>query len=97
PFTVSALLALSIFAEAQVSPTLPGKIPASRYSSLVTKSPFTSDPPPPAPPEPDGNPLEDFALGGVSPIPGGYRITLINRKEPENPIFINTDRSDETH
>lgn len=76
---------------------LPRKAPPGSYGRLVSNSPFTSRPLPPPPPEPDANPLEDYALGGISPIPGGYRVTLIDRSAPDVPVFINTDREDETH
>lgn len=70
----------------------PKKAPLSRYSSLWNNSPFTSKPPPPegvdAP-----NPLDDYALIGVSPIGGtGYRVTLINKKKPEERITVDSDK-----
>ncbi len=39
----------------------------------------------------EGNPLEDYALIGVSPIAGGYRVSLINKKNPEERMIVDTD------
>lgn len=66
---------------------LPRPTPVTRYAGLWTNSPFTTKPPPPGPAT-EVNPLEDYALGGISPIAGGYRITLLNRKNPEERIVI---------
>ncbi len=71
---------------------LPKKAPLSRYSSLWSNSPFTSKPPPPDSPDAP-NPLDDYALIGVSPIGGtGYRVTLINKKKPEERITVDSDK-----
>lgn len=83
---LSAALALPAFAE------IPKQVPSTRYSILITNSPFTSKPPPPES-APEVNPLDDYALGGVSPIPGGYRVTLLNKKNPEERIFIPDDKN----
>ncbi len=71
---------------------LPKKRPITGYTQLWTNSPFTVKPLV-RPDEPEANPLEDYALGGVSPIPGGYRVTLLNRKKPDERIILpdNTD------
>lgn len=53
-------------------------------------SPFTSKPPP-AIGTPEVNPLDDYALAGVSPINGGYRVTLLNKKTPEERIIVDSD------
>ena len=55
---------------------------------------------PPSPPSPlrrkpgeAANPLDDYALIGVSPIGGtGYRVTLINKKKPEERITVDSDK-----
>lgn len=69
----------------------PVKAPLTKYSKLWTDSPFTSkpvvDPGAPLP-----NLLDDYALLGVSPIGGGYRVTLINKKKPEDRITVDSDR-----
>lgn len=85
---VFLLLALAGVAAAD----LPKKAPISRYTSLWTNSPFTSKPPPADPGE-VANPLDDYALIGVSPIGGsGYRVTLINKKKPEERITVDSDK-----
>ena len=58
-------------------PARPG---LTKYSSLWGNSPFTSKPLPPPPGE-EADPLEDYALLGVSPISAGYRVTLIQQEE----------------
>jgi len=71
---------------------LPKKAPISRYNGLWTNSPFTSKPPPVGPGE-VANPLDDYALIGVSPIGGsGHRVTLINKKKPEERITVDSDK-----
>jgi hypothetical protein len=75
---------------------LPRKVPHTAYSELWTNSPFTSKPPPPEA-APETNPLEDYALGGVSPVADGYRVTLLNRKNPEERIIVESSRPDADH
>lgn len=73
----------------------PQKATLSRYTRLWADSPFTSKPPVEA-----GllsNPLEDYALGGISPVAGGYRITLLNRKKPEERITVDPNSIDPKH
>lgn len=84
----SCLLALAGWAVADV----PKKAPKTKYTGLWTNSPFTSKPPPPED-APEANPLEDFALLGVSPIEGGYRVTVIKKKEPETRIYLKSTDS----
>ena len=69
---------------------LPKKPPISRYTGLWTNSPFTSKPPP-AEAGPAVNPLEDYSLAGVSPIGSGYRVTLLNKKKPEERVTVDSD------
>lgn len=87
---VLLLLALAGLAAAD----LPKKAPISRYTSLWTNSPFTSKPPPPGPGE-VADPLGDYALIGVSPITGndGYRVTLINKKKPDERITVDSNKT----
>jgi hypothetical protein len=73
-----------------VAADVPVKAPPTKYRNLWENSPFTSKPPPPEQ-GPVSNPLEDYALGGVSPITGGYRVTLLNKKKPEERITVDTD------
>lgn len=87
-FQILLLLAL---AGAVSAANLPIKPPAERYRTLWTNSPFTAKPPPPV----DGpveNPLDDYSLIGVSSIGGnGHRVTLINKKKPEERITVDSD------
>jgi hypothetical protein len=64
------------------SADIPKKAPINKYAGLWSNSPFTSKPPP-VQAGPVVNPLEDFTLSGISPVPGGYRITIISKKNPE--------------
>ncbi|MES2921006.1 MAG: hypothetical protein V4819_05650 [Verrucomicrobiota bacterium] len=72
---------------------LPKKQPITKYASLWTNSPFTVKPPPVGPDEPD-NPLDDYALIGVSSLGvKNYLVTLINKKKPDEPrIYVETNR-----
>lgn len=70
---------------------LPRKAPITKYTGLWTNSPFTSKPPPPEA-GPAVNPLEDYTLGGVSPISSGYRVTLLNKKKPKERIVVDSDK-----
>lgn len=75
------------------SADLPKKAPITRYTGLWTNSPFTAKPPP-LTQGPENNPLDDYALIGVSPIGGnGYRVTLINKKKPEDRITVDSDNA----
>lgn len=73
---------------------LPKKAPITKYTRLWKDSPFTSKPPP-AEAGPVVNPLEDYALAGVSPVTGGYRVTLLNKKKPDERIIVESDRPSE--
>lgn len=57
----------------------PQKKNVQTYSPLWTSSPFTSKPPP-AERGPEVSAFDDWALGGVSEIDGGYMITLLHKK-----------------
>jgi len=74
------------------SADLPRKAPNTKYSGLWTNSPFTSKPPPPEA-GPENNPLDDYALVGVSSIgTKSYRVTMINKKKPDEPrIYVETN------
>lgn len=72
------------------SADLPKKPPISRYTGLWMNSPFTSKPPVEGPVE-AANPLSDYALIGVAPIAGGYRVSMINKKNPEERITVDSD------
>jgi len=85
------ILLLTLALTGAVAADLPKKAPLTKYSRLWTDSPFTSKPPPADPTE-VANPLEDYSLAGVSPVTGGYRVTLLNKKKPEERIIVETDR-----
>ncbi|QTN31806.1 hypothetical protein HZ994_05510 [Akkermansiaceae bacterium] len=78
----SFLPALIAFIPAIALADIPRKAPPVKYTGLYTNSPFTSKPPAPEA-APTANPLEDYTLAGIAPVPGGYRITIINKKNPE--------------
>lgn len=83
-----------VFALAAVATAdLPKKAPISKYGGLWTNSPFTAKPPPPEA-GPENNPLDDYALIGVSSIGAkNYRVTMINKKKPDEPrIYVDSDR-----
>ncbi len=46
---------------------VPNNPTLTRYARLWTNSPFTSKPPPPTE-RPEDNPLDDYALGGISKL-----------------------------
>ena len=89
--TASRIFLLTLAITGWVVAKPPVKQPLQSYSSLWNNSPFTSKPPPQGPAE-VANPLEDYALLGVSPISGGYRVTLINKKKPEERVTVDSDR-----
>jgi len=70
---------------------LPRKAPLTKYSGLWLNSPFTSKPPPPDVVDAPSK-LDDYALAGVSPIPGGYQVTLLNRKDSKQRITLETNK-----
>lgn len=90
PRLIFSLLVLTGWAAAEV----PKTPPVTKYRSLWTDSPFTAKPPPPGPTEVD-NRIDDYALLGVSPIPSGYRVTIVEKKNPEERIVIESDRPKE--
>jgi len=73
---------------------VPQKPPLTRYSSLWLVSPFTSKPEPQALAT-RANPLEDFTLTGIAPVPGGYRITIVSKKNREVKKVIEPGRDSE--
>ena len=87
-----SLAFLVLFSAACIaSAELPRKVPLQSYSTLWNNSPFTSKPPPVDPTEVK-NPLEDYALIGVSPVGANkYRVTLINKKQPDDRIMVFSD------
>ena len=89
PFKAPLLLILPALT-AVLHAGVPQKQPLGNYANLWTNSPFTAKPPV-AGAAPVANPLEDYALLGVSPIGNkGYRVTLINKKQADQRITIET-------
>lgn len=89
-------LLLTVLALAGTSPAVvPQKAPLSKYARLWSDSPFTSKP------VIEGNllnnPLEDYTLGGISPVGGGYRVTLLNKKKPDERIYVDPNMTDPKH
>jgi hypothetical protein len=90
PVILFIALLTTAFTSAQ---DLPVKPPPGRYAGLWNNSPFTSRPVVVAPePEPEVNPLEDYALIGIAPITGGHLVTLINRNNAEERVTIDSTR-----
>ena len=91
-FSITQPVFLLLALTGAVIADVPKKPPLSRYTTLYTNSPFTSKPPPPEV-GPETNPLDDYALIGVSSIgkisgAESYRVTLINKKKPEDRITV---------
>lgn len=85
----STLFAAAFAGVAFASP--PRKTPMGDLKALWQASPFTSKPQlqeasPPV------SPFQDWALGGVSQISGGYMVTLINVKNEGESQIIRPDR-----
>lgn len=77
--TTISMGSVMILASAIAFAGAPVKVPDNTYSHLSTNSPFTSKPPPKAPDE-VATPLDDWALGGVSEVEGGYMVTIFHKK-----------------
>lgn len=86
--SLSALSTVVLTLLAQVALSAPPATPSpSRYSTLSTDSPFTTKPVVVGIEAP--NPLEDYALGGITPLAGGnYMVTLLYKKKPDERIYI---------
>ena len=89
--THPCILVLTLALTGWAGADLPKKVLPTKYSTLVTNSPFTSKPPPPVGADPVDE-LADYALGGVSPIIGGWHVTLLNKKKPDERITLDSDR-----
>lgn len=73
---------------------VPKKAPLFTYKELVNNSPFTSKPADIGPAD-ESNPLDDYALIGVSDIGNsGYRVTLIEKKNPAQRITVDSGSTD---
>lgn len=86
-FSQILLLSAALAAPAALA-DVPQKASLNKYSRLWTDSPFTAKPPPPDT-APEENPLDDYVLLGVSPIgQDSYRVTILNKTNPEERITI---------
>lgn len=76
---------------------IPRKAPILKYKSLWENSPFTTKPAPAA--TPDAAPLEEYSLLGISPVSGGYRVTLgtKSKESGEKRIHVFSNESNATH
>lgn len=90
PISNPAFLLLALVGMAAAAS--PKKAPITKYSGLWTNSPFTSKPPRAEPGEVN-NPLDDYSLIGVSSLgTKNYRVTMINKKKPDEPrIYVETN------
>jgi len=91
PLKITSLLLLPALI-AVLHAGVPQKQPLGNYNRLWTNSPFTSKPPIVGA-GPVANPLEDYALLGVSPIANGHRVTLINKKQTDQRITVETGKT----
>jgi hypothetical protein len=89
-----SILIVAAFACLPAHANTPRKEPLVKYTGLWTNSPFTT-PKPVAGPGPAANPFEDFTLTGIAPVPGGHRITIISKKNPEIKRVIEPGGKDE--
>lgn len=87
------LLVLTGWATAE----LPRKAPLTKYRDLWVNSPFTTKPPTDIGGPPPPSVLDDYALAGVSPIKGGYRVTIINKKNPDEREYVYSDQPNASH
>ncbi len=86
----SRLVLLTLALSGGAMADLPKKVLLVKYAGLWNNSPFTSKPAPLPPPD-AVNLLGDYALAGVSPVGDGYRVTLLNKKKPEERITVDSD------
>ena len=85
---------LAAFACLPAHANTPKKQPLVKYTGLWTNSPFTSKPIEVGP-GPAVNPFDDFTLTGIAPIPGGHRITIVSKKNPDVKRVIEPGGTDE--
>ncbi len=88
------ILIFFAFACLSIHANTPTKEPLVKYTGLWTNSPFTAKPVVVSS-GPTVNPFEDFTLTGIAPVPGGHRITIINKKNPDIKRVIQPGGSDE--
>lgn len=66
----------------------PQKFPLQKYASLWLNSPFTTKPVVNSGEVAKDNPLNDWALGGITKFPDGWFVVLLNKKNPEERKLI---------
>jgi len=93
PEAMKALFLFPLALTAVASAEVPQKVPLTRYIQLWSDSLFTRKPVIEGPVE--TTPLDDYALGGVSPVDGGYFVILLNRKKPDDKIVIQPGQTSE--
>jgi hypothetical protein len=79
------LLCLGIFSP--LGADIPKKQVIGRYSKLWSKSPFTT-PPVVEVGEPGPGALDDYVLTGVSKLPAGYFVVLMDKKKRDKRVTI---------
>lgn len=90
PFSNPVFLFLALTGAAVAD--VPKKAPLARYTELRTNSPFTSKPAEKVPARAQDL-LADYSLIGVAPLANdGFRVTLIDRKKPEERTTVFSDR-----
>lgn len=82
PMKTLSILIIVAFACLPAHANIPKKEPLVKYTGLWTSSPFTAKPPV-TQAGPAANPFEDFTLTGIAPVPGGHRITIVSKKNPD--------------
>ena len=89
----TAILIFSVLATTGAAMAgVPQKAPLGHYQGLWHSSPFTS------PPTREIQPAlpslsNDLTLGGVSPIPGGYRVTILTKGSKPERITLDSGKS----
>jgi hypothetical protein len=83
---MKALFLFPLALAAAASADVPQKVALTRYIQLWSDSPFTRKPV--IEQQVESTPLDDYALGGVSPVDGGYFVILLNRKKPDEKIIV---------
>ena len=82
PLKTLSILIIVVIACLPAHANIPKKEPLVKYTGLWTSSPFTAKPPV-TQAGPAVNPFEDFTLTGIAPVPGGHRITIVSKKNPD--------------
>lgn len=88
----SAILLASLALTGAAMAEMPRKAPLTTYARLWTDSPFTTKP---VIEKNDQGPgiFDDYALVGIAPISEGYRVTMMNKKSPEERIYVESGKT----